>query len=162
MRTVVLAVGLGRHHGLGADVLRDVYYTSLLRYLGCTGFSHEEAHRFGAGDDIQTRTVMSMADAAAPVDTIRAVVRGIGTGAPVLSRARAVGRILGGGAKVVSAHASSQCEVSIKLASLVGVSAGVRASLEQICERWDGKGSPRGAPGDSLTMPIRLAHLADV
>src|SRR5688500_7861230 len=55
LRTVVLAMELARRAGLPQATLRDVYYTALLRYAGCTAFSHEEAHRYGAGDDIQTR-----------------------------------------------------------------------------------------------------------
>src|SRR5687767_8601957 len=77
LRSVVLAVELGRRHGIGEPELRDCYYASLIRYVGCTAFSHEEAHVYGAGDDIGTRQVMAMADAADPVGTVRAIVRGI-------------------------------------------------------------------------------------
>src|SRR4030095_11428920 len=76
LRTVVLAVELGQRHGLGEEVLRDVYYTSLLRYPGCTAVAHEEAHLYGAGDDIGTRNVMSMADVADPLGVVKSVVLG--------------------------------------------------------------------------------------
>ena len=62
-----LANGLAPEHGLRIALLathlaegdtrvaaRDVYWTGLLRYLGCNGFAVEEA-RFGAGDDIGLR-----------------------------------------------------------------------------------------------------------
>src|SRR5437879_12899448 len=62
LRTVVLAVEVGRRAGIDASTLRDAYYTTLLRFLGCTGFAHEEAHEFGAGNDIAVRNVMAMAD----------------------------------------------------------------------------------------------------
>jgi HD-GYP domain-containing protein (c-di-GMP phosphodiesterase class II)/DNA-binding CsgD family transcriptional regulator len=161
MRTVVLATELGRRRGLSGEALRDVYYTSLLRYLGCTGFSHEEAHLYGAGNDIATRNVMAMADAADPVGTVGRIVKGVGREGTALERVRAVGRLLGDG-RAVEQHSHSQCEVSIRLASLVGVSPGVRASLSQICERFDGRGAPGRIAGEALDLAIRLAHVADV
>jgi hypothetical protein len=37
--------------GLRPDRIADVYYTTLLRYVGCTAYAHEEAALFG-GDEI--------------------------------------------------------------------------------------------------------------
>src|SRR5687767_11973549 len=48
LRTVVLAVEIGRRHGVAEADLRDAYYVSLLRYVGCVGYAHEEAHVYGA------------------------------------------------------------------------------------------------------------------
>src|SRR3954449_96983 len=42
LRTAVIAERLGERLGLAGDALADVYYTALLRYLGCSGFAHEE------------------------------------------------------------------------------------------------------------------------
>ena len=50
LRTVVLAVEVGRRHGVAEADLRDTYYVNLLRYLGCVGYAHEEAHVYGAGE----------------------------------------------------------------------------------------------------------------
>jgi HD-GYP domain-containing protein (c-di-GMP phosphodiesterase class II)/DNA-binding CsgD family transcriptional regulator len=161
MRSVVLAVELGRRRGLSGEPLRDVFYATLFRYLGCTAFSHEEAHTYGAGDDIQTRRTMALADAAHPLETLGRIVRGIGAGAAPLARARAVAAVLGDRA-VIARHAHSQCETSIRLATLVGASENVRAALEQICERWDGRGEPRHASGEALSLNMRISHLADV
>jgi HD-GYP domain-containing protein (c-di-GMP phosphodiesterase class II) len=161
LRTVVLAVELGRRHGLADDLLRDVYYTSLLRYAGCTAFAHEEAHLYGAGDDIATRNVMSMADANDPLGVVKSVVLGVGREAALLPRARAVARLLGDGVAVRN-HAHSQCEVSIRMATLVGVSAGVTRALADICERYDGKGMPHGRAGDALALAMRVSQVADI
>jgi putative nucleotidyltransferase with HDIG domain len=161
LRTVVLAVELGRRHGLATGSLRDIYYTALLRYAGCTAFSHEEAHRYGAGDDIGTRRVMAMADAADPLGLIRNVATGIGHGATLLARAGAVARLLADG-QAARDHAHSQCEVSVRMATLVGVSSGVTSALQHICERFDGKGQPRKVAGEGLALAMRVAHVADV
>ena len=161
LRTVILAVELARRHGLPAELQRDVFYATFLRYAGCTAFSHEEAHRYGAGDDIGTRQVMALADPADPVGLLRSVAAGIGRGGPPVARVQAVARLLGDGV-AIKGHAHSQCEVSVRLARLVGVSEGVTRALDHICERWDGKGAIHRVEGEALALPMRVAHVADI
>src|SRR5207247_9528854 len=50
LRTCLLAVRLGRALGVRGEALRDIYYTGLLRFVGCTAFAHETAARFGVDD----------------------------------------------------------------------------------------------------------------
>jgi HD-GYP domain-containing protein (c-di-GMP phosphodiesterase class II) len=161
LRTCVLGVELARRHGLAAEVVRDVFYAGLLRYTGCTAFSHEEAHHYGAGDDIAVRRTMALADVADPVGTARLVIAGVAPSAGLLARGRAVARLLGDGV-AIERHARAQCEVSVRLAALVGASAGVCAALTQICERFDGRGAPARAQGEALALAIRVHHVADV
>jgi HD-GYP domain-containing protein (c-di-GMP phosphodiesterase class II) len=161
LRTVVLAVELARMRGLSGDELRDVYYTTLLRYLGCTAFAHEEAHVYGAGDDIGTRSAMALADAGSPLDVVSRIVRGIGRDAPPLPRMRAIASMLSDPA-AVEKHARAQCEASVRLAGTMGLGAPVRDALQQICERYDGKGAPNGLAADALSLSIRCSHVADI
>src|ERR1700747_1228477 len=63
LRTAVIAARLGERLGLAGDALRDVYYTALLRYLGCSGFAHEEAALAG-GDDLAYLATFQGADPA--------------------------------------------------------------------------------------------------
>jgi HD-GYP domain-containing protein (c-di-GMP phosphodiesterase class II) len=161
LRTVVLALELGQRMSLPSDELRRVYWVSVVRYLGCTAFAHEEAHEFGAGDDNNTRNVMSFIDAADPLDAIGRVARGIGKGGRVLERARAVAGLLNGKA-AVTRHAHAQCEGALLLAAMVGFGSDVQSSLAQLTERYDGLGAPVGLSGSELTLPVRLSHLSDV
>jgi HD-GYP domain-containing protein (c-di-GMP phosphodiesterase class II) len=161
LRSAVLAVELGRAHGVGDADLRDAYYATLLRYVGCTAFSHEEAHVYGAGDDIGTRQVMAMADAADALGTVRAIVRGVGAGGSPVARAQAVARLLGDGV-AVERHAHTQCEASIRFAEMVGMRAGITGALSFICERWDGKGAPKKVEGEGIPIAMRLHQAADV
>ena len=83
MRTCVLAVELGRAHGLGNDVVRDVYYSTLLTYTGCTAFAHEVSALTG-GDDIAVSNTMIFLDPGDPVDMVRQIVTKLGSGAIAL------------------------------------------------------------------------------
>jgi HD-GYP domain-containing protein (c-di-GMP phosphodiesterase class II) len=160
LRTAVIAVEVGRRAGVEAATLRDAYYLTLFRFLGCTGFAHEEAHVYGAGEDNALRNVMALADVADPVGTLGAIVRGIGKGTGLRERALAVARLVSS-PDAVREHSHAQCETSLQLAELVGMSEGVRASLSQVCERFDGRGFPNARRGEELGIASRLLHLAD-
>ncbi|MBX7083981.1 MAG: LuxR C-terminal-related transcriptional regulator [Nannocystaceae bacterium] len=159
MRTAVFATALARAAGLQADEIADVYYASLLRYLGCTGFAHEETVYFGAGDDRLLRNVMCMADAADPLRTLGAIVARLGRGAPALARARAVWRVVSGDAP--QQHARAQTETSIGIAGLLGLSR-LGTALSQVVERHDGRGAPRGLGGEDIAMVARVHIIADI
>jgi HD-GYP domain-containing protein (c-di-GMP phosphodiesterase class II)/DNA-binding CsgD family transcriptional regulator len=161
LRTVILAVEVGRRAGYDDATLRDAYYVSILRFLGCTGFAHEEAHIYGAGDDSVTRNVMAMADAADPVGTLRAIATGLGRGSSPAARVRAVAHMLLD-REVVAKHARAQCDVSLRIAELLGMGDAVRSSLAQVCERFDGKGAPSCISGEGIGPSARLLHVADI
>ena len=53
LKSCVLATRIGRMLGLGADDLAEIYYQSLLRYIGCNAETHTMAALFG--DEIDFR-----------------------------------------------------------------------------------------------------------
>lgn len=161
LRTAILAVEIGRRHGIAESDLRDAYYVNLLRYLGCVAFAHEEAHLYGAGDDIGTRYVMGMADAGDMFGTARRIVGRIGTGGSVGDRVRAVARLLGD-RDAVKNHAAAQCDTSIKFATMAHMSERVTTALSFVSARWDGKGIPAEAQGTAIPIAMRLHHVADI
>jgi HD-GYP domain-containing protein (c-di-GMP phosphodiesterase class II) len=164
LRTSVLAVELGRRHGLRDDVLRDIFYSTLLTYAGCTAFSHEVS-ALSDGDDIATSNTMIVLDIGDPIDALGELVSKLGARRGLVHRARMVARVLLGGSKLGDRHAYALCDVATHLAEVVGMSAAVRAALGEICERWDGKGGPRRVAGDALLMPMRVvnvAHIAEI
>lgn len=161
LRTTLLAMAIGERHGLRRADLHDTYYVTLFRYLGCTGFAHEETHWYGAGDDIAVRRTMALADGAQPLFTISRIARGIGRSGPLAASAKAVARLLSDTA-AVGKHARAQCETSIRLAKLVGLGERVQRALLHVCERWDGRGEPAQLAEESLDIVTRVYHAAEV
>jgi HD-GYP domain-containing protein (c-di-GMP phosphodiesterase class II) len=164
MRTCVLAIELGRRHGLENDALHDVYYSTLLTYAGSTAFTHEVS-RLSGGDDIVIGNTMIFLDAGDPVEMLRQLVAKLGAGRGLAERARTVARMMLASRSAGDDHAYSICDVATNLANLLGMSSGVRGALSEICERWDGKGAPRGIAGDALLLPMRIvnvAHIAEI
>jgi len=158
VRTCFLATGIGRELGLAGEELRDVYYTALLRFIGCTAFAAESA-RYGAGDDQAFLRAFTPVDTGKPIAVLRAIVGRVGAGAPAGQRARAVARTLldpEGPRKLASAH----CALAVELGGRLGMSAAVVAALGQIYERFDGKGAPAGLRGARLAPAARIMHVA--
>jgi hypothetical protein len=78
MRACLLATRLADHLGVAAKDYSAVYYTSLLRYIGCTAYAHEEAVLFG-GDEIAARAAVSTLDLANPREALSFWFSGIVT-----------------------------------------------------------------------------------
>ena len=161
MRSAVLAVELGRRHGLSEETLNDAYYTSLLTYLGCTAFAHDAA-RASVGEDIAMHNAMFNMFADPSPGRFPRLLSRIGKGAPLLQRARGIARFLGD-PRAQGRYDRAICEVSVRLSALVGVSEAVRAALDQLCATWDGSsGEPSGEAIHILMRLDGIARFAEI
>jgi HD-GYP domain-containing protein (c-di-GMP phosphodiesterase class II) len=159
MRACLIATRLSDLVAIDPQQRSDVYYTTLLRYVGCTAFAAEEAGLWG-GDEIAARAVITRIDTLDPRELLRFQRSTVARRSRPLRRAwiatSSLPRLLLANRELVAAH----CEVGSDLASRVGMSETVQAALRQVYERWDGRGFPRKLRGDALCLPVRFAQLA--
>jgi HD-GYP domain-containing protein (c-di-GMP phosphodiesterase class II)/DNA-binding CsgD family transcriptional regulator len=158
LRTALLAARVGRALGLDGEALGDVYYTALLRYLGCSGFAYEEAALNG-GDDRAYLAMFQGADPTRVAEMIALAVRGLAKDKPLGARARAVTRFVSdpkGYARLARAH----CDQAVALAGHLDVRPAVVTALGEMYERFDGRGAPRGLRGKQISTPARILTLA--
>ncbi len=158
MRTAVLARRLADCAGCDEVARRTAYWSSLLRFTGCTGFSHEEGRYYSAGGDITLRRTLAMVDFGRPSTFVRRAIGNIASHAPLGQRAVALGRLLATGAP--RRHADAQCEAGATFARAVDLPE-VAAVLALRDERWDGRGPRRAAAGEALPLAARIADVAD-
>jgi HD-GYP domain-containing protein (c-di-GMP phosphodiesterase class II) len=159
IRTSLIAVRLGAAAGVQGYELHDVFYTGLLRFLGCSAWSYEMAQRFAAGDDLGLMRSLTPGDSRRPPDMLKRALRGIDRSAPLLERGKAFARFAtspNSGHELGVAH----CELAVLLARKLGMSEGVIRNLGEIYERWDGRGAPAGIRGDAIRLGARLVHTA--
>ena len=158
MRACLVATALARGAGLPEPVVADVYYTALLRSVGCTATSHEYAALYG-GDDVSMRGRGDMID---PTVTREALsfVWGGSTGRTPVERVRAFATSARSASQTTREGARADCEVGARLARQFGLPGAVQAALLDVFERWDGKGLPRGQVGDAICLPARFAAVA--
>ena len=158
MRTCLLATGLARRMGLPEDAVSDVYFTALLRHLGCTATAHDEAMHF-AGDELALRPLIGPTDFGRPREMLRLMARaGAGQGYGPLKRARLVVRMATSDAWGAGIE-RGVCEVAGMLAERLGFTGAVQEATGQSFERWDGKGNKRLA-GEDVSIAARFVHVA--
>jgi HD-GYP domain-containing protein (c-di-GMP phosphodiesterase class II) len=159
IRSCLLATSLARQMELAERDVADVYYATLLQHVGCTAYAHETAALFG-GDDIAVRADGVKIDFANPKEALPFVLFGLGKGATPLRRAQAVIAAISKGQKFDEELARSNCEVAVHTTRRLGLGNGVQRGLNEIYERWDGKGNPGKLSGDDIALPARFAQLA--
>jgi DNA-binding CsgD family transcriptional regulator len=160
IRACLVATALARRMGTPEAEVSDVYYTALLRHLGCTATAHEEA--WLVGDELAVRPAAERADFGNPREAFALLLlAGRGTGA---GRVRHLVRSLRSGRKGDQAILGAVCEVGARLAERLGLGPGVRDGLSQSFERWDGTGVPgyhRGTSGAQVPAAARVLAAAD-
>ena len=157
VRSCLLATGLGRALGLPHEEVRDVYFASLMRHLGCTATASLEARWFG-GDELASRRLAEPADFGNRREMLALMLgtgRGSGTRRPLL-----VGRAVAGDLLHGRDILGAVCEAGALLAERLGLGQRVANAIAQQFERWDGRGGPQGLAGDAISFPARISEVA--
>src|SRR5262249_21199540 len=108
------ATVLGQHlaGAIGADEPEraTTWFTSALRFLGCTGHAFDMAVVFG--DEIEMRAESLQLDFANPFDMMRLMVTHAGSSTTGVRRMRTVLAVLAGGKKAAEMNFRAACEVA--------------------------------------------------
>ena len=158
LRSCLLATWICDAGEFAAEVRDTVYWVSLLRYIGCTGHAHEVASLFG--DEIAIRAQTLVHDAANPPEVIRDVIAFATAGRTEADRAEILTLIQTSAPQWATHNFKSGCEVAEMLLHRLDFGAAVRESLAFTFERWNGKGYPTHATGESIPLPMRIVHLS--
>ncbi len=161
LKSCVLGMRIGGMLALGPDELGEIFYQSLLRYIGCNAETHTLAALFG--DEIDFRRDFARIDMGRANEMVALVfgyLRRANAGTGMLGLIAGVTRGLITGPKASAETIAGHCEVAERLAERLGLSAGVRRNLGQIYERWDGRGLPRGLRGEAIAPAVRVVSFA--
>jgi HD-GYP domain-containing protein (c-di-GMP phosphodiesterase class II)/DNA-binding CsgD family transcriptional regulator len=151
MRACLLATELAGRAGLDPVRRGEVYYGTLLRFVGCAATSHEIAAALG-GDDVAVRAAGDLIDPTVPGEA-QQFLAGLGVSA---ARLRALGGPPGV-ARLKAEGARADCEVGAGLAGRLGLPEDVGRAVLDAFERYDGHGVPSGRAGDEITLAARFA-----
>jgi HD-GYP domain-containing protein (c-di-GMP phosphodiesterase class II) len=161
LKSCVLATRVGKMLGLGQEELGEIFYQSLLRYIGCNAETHALAALFG--DELDFRRDFARIDpgrAAEMAALVFSYLRRAHSGAGLFGMVTGVARGLLTSKSASEESIAGHCEVAERLAERLSLGAGVRRNLGQIYERWDGKGLPRGLKGEAIAPAVRVVSFA--
>ena len=161
LRSCVLAMRLGEALNLSDEELNEVYWTSLLRHVGCSAESHSVAAIFG--DEVAFNREVTAVDtgrAAEMLPFLFGALRKAHDDAPPLERFAAVMRGLFDSKTIAAEVIGGHCEVAERLADRLGFGSTIVRDIGQAEERWDGHGLPRGLSGEAIYPAARVVNFA--
>ena len=157
LRSSLVAAALARRIGLAETEVADVYWTALLEHVGCTGFAHEAANRYG--DDLMANAAAARTNVADPRDLFATFLPAVAGGSR-LAWIRIALMELTTGSRVARQFAAAACEVGRTTAQRLGLPTGVQRGLHEVFESWNGSGGAQGLKGDAIALPARIAQLS--
>lgn len=159
LRAWRIAAGLGERVGLDDAERANLYYVSLLAWVGCVADAYEVATWFG--DDITYRADSYEVDLAG-LPMFGFMLRHVGAGTPARHRLRLASSLVATRGLAVQRGLMSHCISTARLAEQLGLGPDVQEPLKQMFARWDGKGVPSDVRTNDIALSIRLFHVADI
>jgi HD-GYP domain-containing protein (c-di-GMP phosphodiesterase class II) len=155
--TGLFAFELAQEAGLTTAQARHAFHAGLLRHLGCTAYASEEA-RLGE-DDIGLRRALLSSDPLQAGDVVRAVRQANHSPA---RQAGGLYRLLTSSRRLRAEWSAEACGAAGVLARGLGQPPEVLLALDEVFERWDGRGGPAGLQGEACSAVGRVAQAAHV
>lgn len=158
LRACILATHLSQAIGLSDEQTSHSYYTTLLRFVGCTAPMPEYAANMGVADaDMRPRG--DMTDMTNPKEAF-SLLFSLGSTLPAWRRPAVWAGVMIRGRSVASVGARADCEVATRMARRFSLDESVATALSQTFERWDGHGLPNGMSKDAIELAARVANVA--
>jgi len=151
---------IGREIGLGEAELRDLYYTLLLKDLGCSSNAARVAQLY-LGDDRALKRDFKLLGTSL-TDAFSFVLRKTGQNVSIGRRISAVTNILRNADTVMQELVQTRCTRGADIARRMRFSKAVQAGIFGLDEHWNGSGKPEGLKGDAIPLYSRIALLAQV
>nr|WP_166178373.1 HD-GYP domain-containing protein [Altererythrobacter segetis] len=160
IRSCFIAATLAREMGLDAAEAGRVYYTALLKDLGCSS-NAARIHELYRADDLAFKQLWKTI-APGRGAALRFILDHTARGAPLKERVAALGRILMRGDAIAQEMIEARCTRGAAIARELRLGEGVAEGIHRLDEHWDGSGRPGGLRGAAIPLASRLALLAQI
>ncbi len=160
VRVCWIGMHVGRRLGMREADLWELYYTLLLKDLGCSSNAARITELYLADDLAFKRAFKTVDRGLGPA--LRFVVEQTGAAAALPDRLRAVAGVLKGGGEIVQELIETRCVRGAEIARTLRFGDGVARGVHDLDEHWDGKGRPQTLKGEAISPYARIALLAQV
>lgn len=160
VRCCWIGMHIGREIGLQEQELWELYYTLLLKDLGCSSNAARICELY-LTDDLQfKRDFKQVGDSLGQV--VRFVLQHTGLKAGLAERFRSVLHIFRDGSEIAQDLIQTRCSRGADIARQLRFSEGVAGGVYCLDEHWNGGGKPDGLAGEAIPVYARIALLAQV
>jgi HD-GYP domain-containing protein (c-di-GMP phosphodiesterase class II) len=160
VRCCWIGMRIGQQLALPAPQLWELYYTLLLKDLGCSSNASRICELY-LTDDLNFKREFKWVDGSLP-QVLRFVLRHTGPGAGLLQRLKGLGRILTNGDEIAQELIKTRCTRGADIARQLHFPEGVAAGIHSLDEHWDGHGRPEALVGNAIPLYARIALLTQV
>jgi hypothetical protein len=147
-------------HGLSDEALWELYYTLLLKDLGCSSNAARICELY-LTDDLSFKRDFKTVDGSLP-KVLKFVIGHTGLGATLTDRFKAIAHIVQNGDGIAQELIQTRCTRGASIARQLRFSEAVAMGIHCLDEHWDGGGRPARLQGEAIPVYARIALLAQV
>src|SRR5579863_7191988 len=160
VRCCWIGIQIGAEIGLQPEQIWELYYTLLLKDLGCSSNAARICQLYMVDDIAFKRDFHTVNDSLPQV--LRFVLSDTGMQAGLAERFRALVHIFQNGGQIAQELMETRCDRGAEIARKMRFSEGVVAAIRSFDEHWDGGGMPNGLRGEEIPVYSRIALIARV
>lgn len=160
IRCCWIGMHIGQEVGLGEKELWELYYTLLLKDLGCSSNAARICELYLTDDLSFKRDFKRVGDSLPQV--VRFVLQHTGLKAGLAERFKSVLHIFKDGPEISRDLIQTRCQRGAEIARLLRFSEDVAAGIYNLDEHWNGGGKPAGLAGNAIPVYARIALLSQV
>ncbi|HEY8383312.1 MAG TPA: HD domain-containing phosphohydrolase [Microvirga sp.] len=160
VRCCWIGVQIGHAIGLSDDQLSSLYYTLLLKDLGCSSNAARICELYLTDDLVFKRDFKRVGDSLPQV--LGFVLAHTGLKAGLAERFQAILNIVQNGGQIARELIETRCQRGAKIARDMRFPEAVAQSIQDLDEHWNGGGRPQGLKGQAIPLHSRIALLAQV
>lgn len=160
VRCCWIGMHIGRTIGLADEDLWGLYYTLLLKDLGCSSNAARICELYLTDDLSFKRDFKTVGDSLPSV--LQFVLKHTGLKAGLAERFRGVLNIMREGSEIAQELIATRCQRGAEIARLLRFPESVAQGIYSLDEHYNGQGKPEGLAGEAVPLFSRIALLAQV
>jgi HD-GYP domain-containing protein (c-di-GMP phosphodiesterase class II) len=160
VRSTWIGTQIGRHMGLPETELWELYYTILLKDLGCSSNAARICELY-LSDDIGFKRDFKTMGSSLP-KVLGFVLTHTGRRSSLGDRLRSILNIMQNGGDIVNDLIQTRCHRGAEIAATLRFPTCVSDGIHSLDEHWDGQGRPDRLAGEAIPVYSRIALLAQV
>jgi putative nucleotidyltransferase with HDIG domain len=160
VRCCWIGMHIGREIGLDERQLWELYYTLLLKDLGCSSNAARICELYLTDDLHFKRDFKQVGDSLPQV--VRFVLQHTGLQAGLAERFKSVLNIFKNGPEISRQLIQTRCQRGAEIARLLRFSEDIAQGIYNLDEHWNGLGKPAGLAAEAIPVYARIALLSQV
>lgn len=160
VRCCHIGMAIGREIGLDDSVLADLYYTLLLKDLGCSSNAARICSLY-LTDDRSFKRDFKQVDGSLS-QALRFILNNTGMQANMARRFGAIYKVLKDGGQISRSLIESRCQRGAQIALKMRFNQRVADAISSLDEHWDGSGQPAQLQGTEIPQLSQIALIAQV